>query len=190
MKNLSLPEIIQLIPGIERGNGVSLTPQGKKVRRKIYYVAAITGSSDITPDGRLIEASTQKAIGRTNFDKGNLLNDGRSFLVTGIRMLFDTTADITKLTATYKNEAPAQFKNGELKISQEGSGDLFHNPISGFVKNDLSLSEDQEFEAVVPFLIRPNVPFDIQTLLAGAATAGQAVRLEMDGYEFVDANKA
>lgn len=190
MKKLSLPEVIQLIPGIERGNGVSLTPQGKKVRRKTFYVAAITGSADITPDGRLIEPSTKKEIGRTNFDNGNMLNDGRSFLVTGMRMVFDDTAAVTKLTATYKKEAPAPYKNGELKISQEGSGDLFNNPISPYVKNDLSINEDKTFEPVVPFLIRPNVPFDIQTLTAGAAAAGVAVRLELDGYEFVDANKA
>jgi len=194
MKNQSLQEVLGQIRGIQRGNGVAVIDFAgvyKKARRKVYYVAAITGTSDITSDGRLIEPSTNPEVGRTNFDKGNSLNEGRSFLVTGIRMSFDTTtSSVTKLIATYKDDAPVAFKNGELKISQDGSGDLFNNPISPFVKNNAALSADQEFSPVVPFLLRSNVPFNIQTLLAGSATSGQAVRLELDGYELVDADRA
>ncbi|WP_330442039.1 hypothetical protein [Flavobacterium sp. C4GT6] len=190
MQHLTFPEIIRLLPSIENGNGVTLSPTGKKVKRKTYFTAAITGTTDITSDGRLIESGTKKAIGRTNFDNGNMLNEGRSFLVTGVRLQFDTTVDVTLLNATYKNEAPAPFKNGEIKITQEGSGDLFNNPISAYTKNDYSLSEDVEFMPVIPFLIRPGVPFDIQVLTAGAAAAGMAVKVELDGLDFSDATKS
>ncbi|QEE49612.1 hypothetical protein FUA48_08460 [Flavobacterium alkalisoli] len=190
MKHLSFAEVIGLLPSIQNGNGVALTPTGKKVKRKTYFVAGISGSSDFTSDGKLIDAGTKKEIGRTNFDKGNMLNEGRSFIVTGVRVLFDTTADVNILTATYKSEAPAPYKNGELKIAQDGSGDFFNNPISAYTKNDYSFEKDVDFMPVVPFQIRPNIPFDIQILTAGLAAAGTAVKVELDGYEFADASNA
>ncbi|WP_417350314.1 hypothetical protein [Flavobacterium alkalisoli] len=194
MKNQSFQEVLGQLSGMQRGNGVAvigINGINKKVRRRILYAAGITGSSDITSDGQFIQASTNPEIGRTNIDKGNQLNDGRSFIVTGVRMLFDTTtASVTKLTATYKDEAPIAYKNGELKINQDGSGDLFLNPISAFVKNNGALSSDEEFSPVVPFLLRSGTPFTIQALTAGSATAGQAVRIEIDGYELVDADRA
>jgi hypothetical protein len=178
MKKYSIAEIIATLP--QKGNPVL---NGRKVRSKVLYIAG-TATANISPTGQLIEQKTLKEVGVTNFDGGNTLNKGRDLLVVGLRILFDTTADVTPKTASWKGEAPANFKNGELVISQDTN--LFEGPIGPYAKYASSLSAEQEFKAVAPFLITSEVPFNIQVQLAAAAAANQAFRLELDCLEFMD----
>ena len=188
MKKTTILEAIGALSAVQQGNGVAVM-NGRKVRNKVVYIAGL-GTTLSTNNNQLVLPSTDKAVGITNLDSGNKLNSGRSLLVTGVRMLFDTTADVTPLTAGWKSEAPAVFKNGELQISQQGSGDLFNSPIGPICKYNAAIATEDEFTAVVPFLLRPEVPFEIKALLAGATAANQAYRLELDCIEFVDGDKA
>lgn len=191
MEKLTVKDAVAFIPNAQNGNGVSVTTMsngGKyKVRKKIFYIAGL--AAELGSEGQLIEQKTNKEVGITNFDGGNKLNKGRNLLVIGARMLFDTTASVAVKTATWLSAAPANFKNGELVISQDGTGNLFENPIGPFSKYNASIATEDEFQTVVPFLIREDVTFKIQALLAGAAAADQAYRLELECIEFVEADK-
>ncbi|MEE1897091.1 hypothetical protein V1389_02010 [Flavobacterium rakeshii] len=191
MEKLTVKDAVAFIPNAQNGNGVSVTTMsngGKyKVRKKIFYIAGL--AAELGSEGQLIEQKTNKEVGITNFDGGNKLNKGRNLLVIGVRMLFDTTASVAVKTATWLSATPANFKNGELVISQDGTGNLFENPIGPFSKYNASIATEDEFQTVVPFLIREDVTFKIQALLAGAAAADQAYRLELECIEFVEADK-
>ena len=202
MKNITTQEAIGFLKAIPGEKSVAITTVGGtmgndgvvyggkeyKVRRKVYYIAGL--AANLPSDRKLIQQKTDKEEAITNFDGGNKLNAGKNLLVVGLRMLFDITATVTPQTATWLSAAPANFKNGELKISQQGEGDLFDNPILPFSKYNASIATEDEFQAVVPFLIRPNVQFDITVLLAGETAADQAYRLELDCVELIEADKA
>ena len=179
MKKYSIQEIVQTLPPKDNARIGS-----RKMRSKVFYLAGL--ATAINSEGQLIEQKTNKEVGVTNFDGGNKLNSGRDVLVLGIRILFDTTANVTVKGATWKSEAPINFKNGELVISQDGSGNLFEGPIGPLAKYNAAIAAEDEFRTVAPFWIRSNVVFKLQALLAGAAAADQAYRLELDCLEVVD----
>jgi len=179
MKKYSIEEIIKSLPA--KDNAML---GRRKVRSKVFYIAGL--ATAISSDGQLIEQKTIKEVGVTNFDGGNKLNAGRDVLVLGLRVLFDTTADVNVKTASWKSEAPANFKNGELVINQDGSGNLFEGPIGPLAKYNAAIPAEDEFRVVAPFWIRSNVVFKLQALLAGAVAANQAYRLELDCLEVVD----
>ena len=105
----------------------------------------------------LLFRTRKKKLGFTNFDGGNKLNKGRSILITGVRILWDTTAAVTILGALWKSEAPAVFKNGEFKVGTLAAGDIFENPILPFSKYNAALSVEEEIKPVVPFMIPEDV---------------------------------
>ncbi|MXN90161.1 hypothetical protein GR160_02895 [Flavobacterium sp. Sd200] len=181
MKKYSIQEIMETLPVKD----VAVIA-GRKVRTKVLYIAGLAAT--MSPDGQIIEQSTKKEVGVTNFDAGNKLNAGRDLLVLGVRILFDTTAAVTVKTASWKSEAPANFKNGQLVINQQGSGDLFNNPIGPFAQYNAAIAVEDQFRAVSPFWIRQLSEFSIQFLLAGAGAADQAFRVELDCLEITDAS--
>lgn len=202
MKNITTAEAISFLKSIPGEKSIAVTKVGGqlgadgvvyggteyKVRRKVYYIAGL--AANLPSDRKLIQQKTDRDVAITNFDGGNKLNAGKNLLVIGVRMLFDVTTDVTPDTATWLSAAPANFKNGELKISQQGDSDLFDNPILPFSKYNASIATEDEFQSVVPFLIRPNVAFDITVNLAGETAANQAYRLELDCVELIEADKA
>jgi len=179
MKKLSIEEIIKTLPAKDNariGN--------RKVRTKVLYIRGL--ATGISADGKIIEQKTMKELGITNFDGQNKLNAGRDILILGIRVLFDTTAGITAKTALWKSEAPAAFKNGHLVINQQGSGDLFDNPIGPFAQYNAAIAVEDQFKAVAPFWLRQQVEFTIQILTAGAVAVDQAFSVEFDCLEVTD----
>lgn len=190
MKKISFQDAITVLGSILPNESLAKL-KGKKIRSVTRYVAGLTENLG-TNNGRLIIDSTDKAVGVTNFDKGNKLSQGKSFLVTGVRMLFDTTTSVTLATAVWKNGAPVNWINGELKISQngQGSGDLLEVPITVLQSFDKAKDKNDGFAEVVPFIIRPEVPFEIVASLAAGSTTDQAYRLELEGYEVSDLDRA
>lgn len=188
MKKLDITTALSYVQAVKEGNGVAST-NGVKARARVMYITGL-GANLQAKNQQLLEPKTDKEIGITNFESGNILAKGRNLLVIGIRILFDTTADVTVLTALWKSEAPAAFKNGELVINQDGTGDLFNGPIGPIAKYSSSIPTEDEFRAVIPFMIRENARFTFQALLAGNAAANQAYRLELDCIEFTDSTVA
>jgi hypothetical protein len=188
MKQLTLQEAMGFLPLVSAGKGVALNG-GFKAKSKILYVAGL-GAELAAKNNNLIEQSTVKKTGFTNFDGSNKLNKGRSILITAVRILFDVTVDVTPLVAVWKGDAPSVFKNGDLKVGTLASGDLFEFPIGPLAKYSSSLSVEQEFRPVVPFMIPEDVEFYIQMVLAGNAGVNQAYRVEFDAIEFTAVTSA
>ena len=75
-------------------DGGNAVHNGKKIRRRILYGATLAADLVTNQNKVLIPGDTKK-IGKTNFDFGNKLATGRKYLVTGIRLLFDTATGNT-----------------------------------------------------------------------------------------------
>lgn len=172
----SLPEI---------GSGT-----GKRGRSRTMYIAAsnaqISGNN-----GLVLKPSTLNEVGVTNFEKGNTLPKGQSMLVTGVRVLADTTASATVHNANWGENAPVEFLNGEVEISQSGQGVLFQASGSDCTNFKASTGNDDCFREVVPFLLRSESPFDIKIALNGNPTATPAVyKVELRVVELIDDSRA
>jgi hypothetical protein len=149
----------------------------------------INGLAANIEGGRLIVEGTVKKVGTTNFPKGNMLDEGVNYLVTGVRLLMDTTTGVTLASAAWKSEAPANWKNGELTISQTGAGKLFDSPITDVANSKIATSNDDDFRDVIPFVIRGGAAFEIEVVLGTGAVADQAYRLELRVTEIVSTTK-
>jgi hypothetical protein len=192
MKNtLTLQEALQYLGAINpSGNDTkSLPAVGRyRVRSMTKYVAA-TSVQITSNQGKVILPNTLKAIGTTNFDNGNILPAGKSFLVTAIRVLSDTTVGKTTATAVYDNVAPVDFKNGEFRVSQNGQGVCFESSGSDVANFKASTGNDADFREVTPFLLRSNANFDVEIAFNGAATAC-VYKVEFRGQELIAGDQA
>ena len=104
-------------------------------------------------------------------------------------MIFDnTTANVTPKIAKWKDNAPAPWLNGELVVSQDGAGKLLQSAISDLTNTKASTGNDADFKEIVPFMIRPEVNFQLLAKLAGNGGA-EAWRLELRGILFTGADK-
>lgn len=170
------------------GNGSLPILEGKTTKSTTRYVAGL-GSEVTGRSGVVLEAGTKKEVGVTNFETGDVLPAGVHLLVTGIRILFDTTAAVTAKTAVWKSDAPAPWMNGELIISQDGAGRLLESSISDLTNFKASASNDDDFRDIIPFMLRPEINFLIQANLAGAGGGNEAYKIEFRGILFKDASK-
>lgn len=156
----------------------------KKSRFVTKYIAGT--ASDLSGNtGEVLLASTKKEIGITNFENGNLLPAGKELIVTGIRVLFETTATDPKL-ATWTANAPACWKNGEITISQEGDGVLFHSSGTDIVNMHTATNNEEDYRDVF-FKLRSEVPFSIKSALVGTATG--LYKVELRCSELVEASQ-
>lgn len=165
-----------------------------RVRERTMYITAKL-SDVVSNNGELLLPSTQKKIGVTNYDNGNMLSKGVGQLVTGVRALFDTAtgATVTPETAVVKDNAPAAFLNGELAIKQDGAGTLLSLSGSDVTNFKASTGNDADFRALgAPVLIRPEAPFNVQIALApnAATLANIVVKVEIRVLELVSKTRA
>lgn len=189
MNTVSLENILKTLGAIPHGKSSPTVAGGAKpFTSSTKYIAGIATNLNAA-NGNLITPNLVTEVGVTNFPKGNSLPKGTGWLITGIRMLFDTTAtaDASVKANVYRNLPPANFKNGELTISQGGR--LFDSPISDVNNEKASTSNDDDFREIVPIFIRSETPWQIQVALAGVAVANQAYKLELRVVEFTDHDK-
>ncbi|HEX8269771.1 MAG TPA: hypothetical protein VF581_07755 [Flavobacterium sp.] len=188
MKNtLTLVEVLAFLGAIQpNGSEAKSLPQikGRRARTRTMYVAGY--SADLAGNnGALILPSTKKQVGFTNFETGNILSKGAHLLVTGVRILFDTTAAATVLDADWTSNAPVNWLNGEVTISQDGQGVLLNTSGSDITNFKASTGNDADFRDIVPFLLRPESSFNLIAQLASAGAANQAFKLELRCIELL-----
>lgn len=180
MKDLQLEEAIRIAGSIRTGE--SLPSLGTNVifnpRSAVKYLSGLDSQIEQT---QLVLQKNASAVGVRNIDK-NMLEF--PFLVTGIRMIFDTTsgAGVTPQTANYKDNAPKYWKNGELAISQEKL--LSKLPVSVLANSYAATNNNDGVFQVSPFMLREGKAFEIQALLTDAVVANNVFRLELIGIEF------
>lgn len=190
---LTLQESLAFLGAIQP-NGIeekSLPAIGNRRARTVTkYIAG--NSEDLSANnGATILAATKKETGVTNFENGNLLPKGKHLLVTGIRVLFDTTANATTKDADWTSEAPVEWINGELTVAQDGQGTLFQTSGTDITNIGRAnrTSNDDDFRDIVPFLLRPETSFNIEAKLAGSATAS-VYKVELRCVELTEGDKA
>lgn len=185
-KTLTLQERLAFLGAIQNNESLP-SIGGKKIRTATKYVAgqSVELSSN---NGQVILPSTLKKVGATNFENGNTLPPEKEFLVSGIRVLFESTVTDINL-ATWKGDAPVAFKNGELTISQDGQGILFQTSGTDVCNSKAATSNDDDFREVTPFKLRSDSAFNIVFNTAGTVVAG-IYKVELRGEEIVSGSKA
>jgi len=181
--NVTLADAIQII-GASQPNGATegSLPElkGKRIRRKTIYFAG--ASADLGSNANeVILPNTLTATGITNFPTGGMLDKGKYFVCTGIRVLFDTVATTDPKVATWVSNSPACFKNGELKIGQDGQPTLFESSGTDVSNWKASTGNDEDFREVA-FVWNPQKACSIKLLTVGAVTAS-TYKVELRGFE-------
>lgn len=172
---LTFQEQIGYIGAIQsEGNEEKSLPKvgGKRAKAVTKYIAG-TIAGLAANNGNTILPGTLKAVGTTNFEKGNSLPKGKKLLVTGVRVLFDVTASVTVLDANWDSIIPASFANGEFEISQRGQGTLFTTSGTDVANlRNTSTGNDDDFRDVIPFMLRSDVEFNVVFSTVGTTPAG------------------
>jgi hypothetical protein len=182
-KALTYEEALTYLASIRSGSLPIV--QGRVIKSSTKYIAGLSAGLGQN-NGQLILPSTVPAVGVTNFPKGNMLPKGINYLIVGVRALFDTTSSVALATATWKSEAPANWKNGEFKINQNGAGNLFETSVTDVTNFKASTSNDDDFRDIVPVLLRAESAYELQTALAAGATTDQAYKFEFRVIEIVE----
>lgn len=173
-KSLSHQEAVGYLGAIKNaGNEEKSLPLiGTKRGKTVTKYIAGTNASLAANNGKTVVAGTLKAVGTTNFEKGNTLPKGKMLLVTGVRALFDVTASVTTADANWDGNIPVAFANGEFEISQRGQGTLFSTSGTDVSNFKASTGNDDDFRDVVPFLLRSETEFDITWSVNGTPATG------------------
>lgn len=182
-KPLTLEEALTYLASIRQGSLPVVN--GRVIKSATKYVAGLTAGLG-QDNGQLVKASMTPAVGLTNLPKGNILPKGVNYLVTGLRILFDTTAGVTLANAQWKSEAPVCWKNGEFKINQNGAGNLFETSGTDVTNFKASTSNDDDFRDIVPVLIRSEAIYELQAALGAGSTANVAYKVELRVVEIVE----
>lgn len=150
----------------------------KVVSSATIYVAG-TAAELSTRNGNLIKAGLEPAPGVTNLQTANKLPAGMYLRVIGLRFLFEVTNGKTLQDAVWKSEAPANWKNSDFELTQNGDGRLFQSPITDLTNFRASTGNDDDFRAIEPVILRPDTVFDPKVTLAAGAVTDQLWRFEM-----------
>jgi hypothetical protein len=190
MRTPTLQETLAYLGAIQSNGGEekSLPKIGNRRARTVtkYFAGS---SADLSANAAAtVLPSTKREPGITNFDQGNVLPKGKHLLVTGIRVLFDTTG-IDPKEADWAENAPVCWKNGELSVQQDGQGVLFETPGTDVTNFKASTGNDCDFREVVPFLLRPEASFNIYAKLVGTVVAS-AYKIELRCIELIEGDKA
>lgn len=187
MKNgtLTLTEALQYVGAIQnQGNAVQSLPQlgNRRIKTATRYIAG--NAADLAANASsTILASTKKETGITNFQNGNLMPSKTNFLVTELRILFDTTTANPK-AAVWANTAPNSFLNGDINVGVGNNPTTFESSISDATNFKASTGNDDDFRAVTPFLLLADNTFDIKLLTSGVALpATCCYKVEVRGIE-------
>lgn len=186
-KALTYGEATMYLASIKSGGSLPVV-DGRVIKSSTKYIAGLSAALGQN-NGQLILASTDPAVGITNFPKGNILPKGVNWLITGVRALFDTAAGGgtgVLATAAWKSEAPANWKNGEFRINQNGAGNMFETSVTDVTNFKASTSNDDDFRDIVPVLLRAEAVFELQAALAAGVTTDQAYKFEFRVIEFVE----
>jgi hypothetical protein len=187
MKTLTLTETLGYKGAIIKGTSSPIV-KGQVMKSRTHYFA---GFLNQLTNGAIVESKNDDIVGVRSI-KGNKLPAGVSFLVTGVRVLFDTSAGLQAGAgipgAAWASVAPVNFKNGELSIRQ--GNETFTTSGTDVTNFKASTGNGDDFREVVPFELRPETSFEIIASLGAAAAADQAYKIELRGIEFVDTDKS
>lgn len=171
-------EILEKVSESKTGN---LKVGGRDAKTRTFYIRG--NAKDKGGRFSVIEQSTNKKVGITNFDGGNKLNAQRDIIILGIKVSFDTVADSLE-NANFKSDAPVAFRNGELRLIQDKV--LFDNPISVMCNKEVAnVTPDGAFYKIHDTMILSQKEFDIEIELPKPIAADCYYNIELLTTEFV-----
>lgn len=187
---LTLNEVLVYKGSIQPGTSLPVI-NGKALKTRTHYWGGFLNQLSGV-NGEVVLSKNDDAVGERSI-KGNKLPAGTNFMITAMRVLFDTTTGVQAggiAAASFgKTNAPEVFKNGEIKIVQ--GADLFVSTGSDVTNFKASTGADDDFrELLVPVELRSDTTFSILIALAGAPVVDQAYKLELRGVEYTDTDKA
>lgn len=170
-----------------------VTGQRLAFREKTLYKSGYL--TDVAGNSNQVLKSDDLPVNNVRNINGQKLAAGKKFLVLGARVLFDTTIDAEPLTdATLKTLAfasatPTTFLNADVILEQ--GVELFNVP-GRYIANP-SITPRNLSDLIYPIspkVIRPETDFQIHFKFATAPAAKHAYRVDLIGWELVDADKA
>lgn len=167
---------------IAPGTSISVIGNRKFKNRGHYF----RGFLNQLTSGQLVLPSNIQSTGVTSVNQDKL-PAGIEFVVTGVRVLFDTTTGIQAGAGvkgcSWKSAAPPAALNGDLIIKQ--TDELLKAPLTQFIPFNVGTptSNVDTIVEIAPIVLRDSVAFEINFELAGAAAVDQAYNLELFGYE-------
>lgn len=180
MKDLTLSEALNVLKQMKTGESLPVVTIGGVEYFPRKTVKFLRGLSNEIENTELVVTANTKKNGIRNIDSDQL---DFPFLPIGVRMNFqDAAVGLTAVNAAYESKPKPYWRNGEIKISQDGL--LTELPVSVIANGYSATSVKDDFYPISPFLIRPKKQFNIQTALAGVPEA-DAYSLEIEGIEFV-----
>lgn len=172
---------------------VIITDEG----RKTFYTGTLYKAGYLnettTKGGEMLLANTKQDVGVSSFE-GNKLPIGIDFLVTGIRVLFDTTVGLQAgagITAsTFASVAPPCFKNGDFTLSQGAV--LFQSSGTDVTNFKASTGNDDDFREISPVKLRGGIPFSLNVLLSNGVpvAADMGYKVELRGQFLSDLDQS
>ncbi len=171
---------------LERANHVlsamGVDTRSAKVMDRTHYITLDAKSKGSNVD--MLDSNTRRLTGITSFD-ANKFNKGRHFVVDGIRVLSETTANKAEEGA-WASDLDKALVNAELIISQDE--ELITLPISDLMTKKIGEIEDGGFRPIASApVIMPEKEFNVSLRFPnGVSVAGTTnfIRVEFRGFEF------
>lgn len=184
---MNLQDISQSF-AVAKATGVTVL-DGRKAERKVIYVRANANGYGA---GRreLVDATTNKVVGITNLENKDILPTGKNYLVRGLKITFAKTGSDVKLGEYGAGEGLPAFKNGELKIEQDGV--LLNLPINAVTvaaKEFVQGINSEQFFDVTPFMLKDGKNFSISVEPVAGISADLLFEVALDVIEISESAK-
>jgi hypothetical protein len=169
------------------------TGQTVAMREKTLYKAGFL--TDVSGNSNQVLKSDDLPVNNVRNINGQKLANGKKFLVTGLRVIFDTTiddeplTDATLKTLAFASAAPNTFLNADVILEQ---GVELLNVPGRYISNPSIIPSNlgDLIFPIAPKVIRPETDFQIHFKFATAPAAKHAYRVDILGWELIDADKA
>lgn len=159
------------------------TRNAKVMDRTHYTTFDAKGKGSIV---EILDSNTKKLTGITSFD-ANKFNKGRHFVIDGIRVLVEGTANKIE-EGVWKGDADKAIVNSEIIIAQDE--DLLIVPASDLLCKKIGETEDGGFRSIAsaPVLMPEkeiNISWRFPNGVSVDSGTTQFVRIEYRGFEFL-----
>lgn len=188
----NLSDLMKFFGSIRDGVSAVIINLGRDSKTVTTVVHYFSGWLNELQDGRVTKDGLKIDVGLRSIDN-RMIPQEIDFLVTGIRVLFNTTltqtnGDSELKGAAWPSTAPGIFQNGEVVIKQGANLVRLTGSSASNAKASTGIGDD--VMPITPFRLRGGVTFDIVFSLAGPAAANQGYKIELVGQQLAATDRA
>lgn len=188
----NLSDLMKFFGSIREGVSAVIINLGRESKTVTTVVHYFSGWLNDLQDGRVTKDGLKIEVGLRSIND-RMIPQEIDFLVTGVRVLFNTT--LTQATgdselkgAAWPSVAPGVFQNGEVIIKQGANLVRLTGSSASNAKASTGIGDD--VMPITPFRLRGGVTFDIVFSLAGAAAANQGYKIELVGQQLAATDRS